>query len=432
MPLVVRFKEKAFSSVDRWRTKLKSLFAYLALLGTCLSCPATRAETVKLGTPDLTAGVPGNGPLTMEQVEKWLADQNNHEAITPELPQGLAIGKDQVFIPEDNPITRAKVELGRQLYFDRRLSKDGTVSCADCHHPDNGYAKDTQFGVGIEDQTGNRNSPVAYNRILSKAQFWDGRADSLEAQAVGPIANPIEMGNTHEAVVAFLNKNEVYSAQFVKIFGRKPNIDDVGRAIATFERVLVTGDSAYDLNEPVVKMSKLIDAEFDDIEEAKEEEPEMYERYVALKKKAEAKPMSESALRGQKLFFGEKANCTACHVGANFADEKYHNLGVGMTAEEPDKGRHDVTKDPKDIGAFKTPTVRNVTLTAPYMHDGSQKTLREVVEWYAKGGHPNENLSDKVKKFEASEQDILDLVAFMEALTGDLPKVEQERLPVGN
>ena len=129
------------------------------------------------------------------------------------------------------------------------------------------------------------------------------------------------------------------------------------------------------------------------------------------------------------MFFSDKSNCTACHAGANFTDEKYHNLGVGMDKEKPDLGRFDVTKDDKDKGAFKTPTVRNIELSAPYMHDGSQATLEEVVEWYAKGGHPNPTLSDKVKKLELSDQDKKDLVAFMKALTGDFPKVRQDRLP---
>ena len=139
--------------------------------------------------------------------------------------------------------------------------------------------------------------------------------------------------------------------------------------------------------------------------------------------------MSDSAKRGRELFFTDKANCTACHVGANLTDEKYHNLGVGMDKEKPDIGREEVTKDPKDHGAFKTPTIRNVALSAPYMHDGSQKTLEEVVEWYAKGGHPNPNLSEKIKKLNLTDQDKKDLVEFMKACTGDFPKINRERLP---
>lgn len=378
----------------------------------------------------LTAGVPGKGDLTLDQVNQWLKDPTRHEKINITLPEGLAVGKDAVYVPEDNPITHAKVELGRQLYFDRRLSKGNEVSCADCHHPDSGYGFNTQFGVGIQGQTGGRNSPTSMNRILSREQFWDGRAKDLEAQAVGPIANPIEMGNTHEAVVAFLKSNAVYRAQFVKIFGRDPHIDDVGRAIATFERVILTGDSPYDYNDRLERLKEFIRTEgFEGLDEVKKEDPDLYARYTVAQKAAEANPMSDSAKRGQKLFFSKEANCAACHVGANFTDEKYHNLGVGMDAEKPDLGRFAETGKEEDKGAFKTPTLRNVAQNGPYMHDGSQKTLLEVVEWYVKGGHANPHLSDKIKAFKASEQDKLDLVAFMEALTGPLPKVQMQRLP---
>ncbi len=139
--------------------------------------------------------------------------------------------------------------------------------------------------------------------------------------------------------------------------------------------------------------------------------------------------MSKSASRGRELFFSQKTSCTACHVGANFTDEKYHNLGVGMDAKEPDLGRYAVTKDDKDRGAFKTPTIRNVALSAPYMHDGSQKTLAEVVEWYDRGGHKNPHLSKDVRSLKLSQQDKADLVAFMNACTGEFPRVEQGRLP---
>jgi cytochrome c peroxidase len=251
------------------------------ILGTSLPLAA---ETVRLGDPQLTAGIPGDGPLTLDQAKQWLADPQNHEPLSVELPAGLAVGKEQIYIPEDNPLTRAKIELGRQLYFDKRLSQDASVSCADCHHPDFGYAFNTQFGVGVRGQVGNRNSPVAFNRILSREQFWDGRAATLEEQAIGPIANAVEMSNTHDVAVQFLKENAVYREQFAQIFGRPPHIDDVGRAIASFERTLVTGDSAYDLNEPVARMEKLILSEFDTVEEAEEEEPELYERYVGAER----------------------------------------------------------------------------------------------------------------------------------------------------
>ncbi len=387
------------------------------------------SRQITLGDPELTAGVPGKGKLTPKQLKRWLNNARNHEPCQVALPQGLNLGKAQVYIPKDNPITRAKIELGRQLYFDRRLSSDNTVSCADCHHPNEGYARHTRFGVGVDGQQGGRNSPVSYNRLLSKAQFWDGRADSLEAQAIGPIANPIEMANTHEAAVKTIKGIAGYRAQFAKIFEDGVNIKNVGKAIATFERVIVTGPSPYDYFEPVRAMQKAFGEELENLDELKKDDPDLYKDYTTKLKASKAHPMSKSASRGRELFFSQKTSCTACHVGANFTDEKYHNLGVGMDAKEPDLGRYAVTKDDKDRGAFKTPTIRNVALSAPYMHDGSQKTLAEVVEWYDRGGHKNPHLSKDVRSLKLSQQDKADLVAFMNACTGEFPRVEQGRLP---
>lgn len=387
------------------------------------------AAKVVLGDPSLTAGIPGDGPLTVEQIKAWLATPGVHDPLEFELPFGLSFAANKVTGVAENPLTRAKIELGRQLYFDGRLSADGTISCASCHHPDQGYTAHTRFGVGINGQEGGRNSPVSYNRILSGAQFWDGRAASLEEQAKGPIANPIEMGNTHEAAVKTVAGIEGYRLQFDAVFGPDGvNIDNIAKAIATFERVLVTGPSPYDYRAALQPFLDQYPTE-DDLAALKEDDPELYERYLKVKADAEAHPMSESAIRGQKLFFSTKANCTACHAGANFTDELYHNLGVGMDAEKPDLGRFEVTQNEKDRGAFKTPTIRNVTLSAPYMHDGSQKTLQEVVEWYAKGGHPNPQLSDKIKKLDLTDEDKADLVAFMEACTGEFPVVVRDRLP---
>ena len=388
---------------------------------------AESIQFVDLPSSELTAGIPGEGPLTVDQVRDWLAQGENHRQIAPKLPLGLDEGVGQLFIPSDNPLTKAKIELGRQLYFDTRMSGDGTISCASCHHPDHGFAKPDQFGVGIDGQTGNRNSPVSYNRLLSQAQFWDGRAATLEDQAVGPIANPIEHGTTHEEAVAAIAAVEAYQLQFERIFGPdRVNIDNIGKAIASFERVIVTGPSANDYYK---RLLPFLDYEAEDLEDLKEDSPNAYANYEAAKAGAEQHPMTEAAIRGRELFFSEKVACTACHVGANFTDEKFHNLGVGMDQEEPDPGRFKETNDEKDRGAFKTPTVRNVAITGPYMHDGSQKTLEEVVEWYAKGGHPNPHLSDKIKKIELSDQDKQDLVEYMHALTGEFPKVEPGRLP---
>lgn len=387
------------------------------------SKPAEAASSkTLLGSPDLTGGIPGSGPLKVGEIEAWLADPKNTATLDVELPLGLSAGQQQIKGLEANPLTRAKIELGRQLYFEPRLSADGSVSCASCHAPESGWAAHTQFGVGIKGQTGGRNSPVSYNRILSDLQFWDGRAASLEAQALGPIANPIEMGNTHEACIKAIAGIPGYKLEFEKVFGDL-NIENVGKAIASFERAIVTGPSPYDYYERFRPLEKL------DPDDLKTDDPATYAKYVEFKKAIDQHPMSESAKRGRELFFSEKANCTACHVGPNFSDEKYHNLGIGMDKPEPDLGRYTQTNDDKDRGAFKTPTIRNVALSAPYMHDGSLKTLEEVVDWYAKGGHPNPYLDPKIKKLELTDQDKQDLVEFMKACTGDFPKIETNRLP---
>ena len=387
-------------------------------------------EEVLLGTAELTHGLPGEGPITTEQLDKWLADPKNHVTLTPTLPFGLAAGAGQIVEMVSNPLTKAKIELGRQLYFDTRLSADNTVSCASCHSPEFGYAKNTQFGEGTKGQRGGRNSPVAYNRILSSVQFWDGRAATLEEQAKGPIANPIEMSNTHDVCVTCLGGVEGYKIQFDRVFpGEGVTIDNIAKAIASFERALVTGASPWDYYEALSRFEKTYKEDLADLELLKKEDPETFAKYVALKKASDEHPISESARRGGVLFFSEKSNCTACHVGANFTDEKYHNLGVGMEAAKPDLGRFEISKDEKDKGAFKTPTVRNVELTGPYMHDGSQKTLEEVVEWYDKGGHPNQWLDEKVKPLKLTAEEKADLVAFMKALTGPLPEMETGRLP---
>jgi len=378
-------------------------------------------EEVQLGDPSLTAGVPGAGPITLAQIDEWLSDHKNFRLLKPVLPLGLSQGAGQITGLDANPLTRAKIELGRQLYFDTRLSADSTVSCASCHDPSMGYTAHTKTGIGIRGQAGGRNSPVSFNRILSGKQFWDGRVDSLEAQAVGPIQNPIEMGFTHEGVVKRLSENPVYKKQFDAIFGEL-TIDRVGEAIAAFERAIVTAPSPYDYHEQLLPFTKMDEDDIADDEE-------LAAKYKAAKEAAEAHPMSDSAKRGRDLFFG-KANCTACHVGANLADEKYHNLGIGMDKPEPDLGRYVVTKDEADRGAFKTPTVRNAALTAPYMHDGSVATLEEVVEWYDKGGHPNPHLSDKIKPLNLTDAEQADLVEFMKACTSDTPPVQTERLPV--
>jgi len=404
------------------------LCVFSVLAGAAQGQEAGRPKVV-LGTPDLTSGIPGEGDLTTEQIQKWLADKSNFEELDVVLPQGLIQGSNNVFIPKDNPLTRAKIELGRQLFFDTRLSADNSVSCASCHHPEDAYGRNTTFGEGIRGQIGGRNSPNAYNRILSTLQFWDGRAASLEEQAKGPIANPIEMGHTHEAAINGLKGVEGYRLQFDKIFpGKGVTIDTAAQAIASFERVLVTGPTPVDYYEPLMNFRKSFGDDLKDLAAFKKDDPDSYAQYWRLKRANDAHPISASAIRGRELFFG-KANCTACHAGANYTDEKFHNIGIGMDKPKPDIGRAEVTKTDQDRGAFKTPTVRNASQTGPYMHDGSLKTLEEVVDWYDKGGHPNPNLSDKIKKLNLNAQEKEDLVAFMQALQGNLTKVRDDRLP---
>jgi cytochrome c peroxidase len=286
--------------------------------------------------------------------------------------------------PKNNPYSAAKAELGRYLYYDKRLSADGTISCATCHDPKYGFTDGAPVSTGIRGQKGGRSAPTVVNRGLAVVQFWDGRADSLEEQAKGPIANPIEMGNTHEAAVATLNKIAGYKPMFAKAFGTEEiNLDRTVMAIATFERTVLSGNAPYD-------------------------------RY----KKGDKRAMTPEQIHGMSVFF-DKAKCDRCHENSNFTLNAYANIGVGMDKPEPDLGRYTITKDPRDWGVFKVPTLREIEHTAPYMHDGSLKTLEEVVDYYDKGGAPNKNLDSNIRKLNLTDQDKKDLVAFMKALSGE-------------
>jgi len=309
----------------------------------------------------------------------------------PAPPKGLGA----ILYPQDNPHTAEKVELGKQLYFDKRLSKDDSVSCATCHDPDKGWSNGDTFATGVRGQRGGRSSPSIINSAYATLQFWDGRAAHLEEQALGPIQNPIEMDMKIDDVVAKLNKIPGYREQFQKIF--KTDVTPVGiaRSIAAFERTILSGDAPYD-------------------------------RFKAGDKKA----LSEQAQRGMKLFFG-KANCSACHTGHSFSDFAFHNLGIGMEKDMPDLGRFVVTKLEGDKGAFKTPTLREISRTAPYMHDGRFKTLDEVVDYYDKGGHPNAQLDEEIFELKLTKEEQADMVKFLvEGLTSETyPHVKPPKLP---
>lgn len=383
-------------------------------------------EVVLLGSDELFGGLPGHGPLSIDSLYVWLEAVENHRPLSPELPLGMNSGAADLNGLAENPLTRAKIELGRQLFFDKRLSVDATVSCASCHDPNFAYAKPTKLGIGVGGAEGTRNAPTAANRLLSSVQFLDGRADSLEEQALGPLTHPKEMGNSEAELVKTLSHIEGYRLQFDTVFEEGITLTTVAQAIAAFERALVSGPSAWDVH----KRLKVLQEHFD------EEDQELLEEIAALQDQQAERPFSEAAKRGADLFYSDRAGCAQCHAGANFTDEAYHNLGVGTTAlaNEPtdqsiDWGRFTVTGEEVDRGAFKTPSLRNVAQTAPYMHDGSIATLEEVVAFYVAGGQANPHLSPLLGPLELSAQDQADLVAFLTALSGQLPEVEQARLP---
>jgi cytochrome c peroxidase len=359
--------------------------------------------------------------LSIEEIKALLDDPKNHEPIVPVAP--VRLGDVASTIPKDNPMTRAKIELGRMLYFDKRLSRDSTVSCATCHDPATGWAQNTAMAVGINGQKGGRNSPTIMNRALGKIQFWDGRAATLEDQALGPIQNPIEMGFTLDELLERLKGIEGYRLCFEKIFGGV-SADAIAKAIATFERTVLVGESPFDYYEAALPFRSLSAEDLKD-------DPELAAKAKAAIAAADAHALSAAAERGRVLFFDDKkGRCSQCHVGANLADEQFYNIGVGVEGEAPDPGRKAVTKNDKDTGAFKTPTVRNIALTAPYMHDGSQATLMDVVDHYDKGGTANPYLHERIKKLGLTQQEKEDLVAFMkEGLTGPLPDIRAPKLP---
>lgn len=360
------------------------------------------------------------GSLEVEDIRASLNSPGAHTAFVPESPLGLPPSLAE-YIPADNPMTPAKVELGRQLYFDRRLSRDNTVSCATCHDPNLGWTDQAPVSTGIEGQTGGRSAPTVVNRILGKTQFWDGRAASLEEQAVGPIANPIEMGFTLDEAVDRLNAIEGYRIQFEAIFGGPATADRIGKAIATFERTVLAGAN---LNDYYEQARPWFDNEPDE-----DDDPEVIAKYQRIMDQLDANEMSDAAWRGRELFFG-KASCSQCHVGYDLTDEMFHNIGVGMDKQEADKGREDKTGKLEDRGAFKTPGLRNIKDTAPYMHDGSLQTLMEVVEHYDQGGIANPQLSSKIFKLNLTQEEKEDLVTFMEeALDSEVTEVESPRLP---
>jgi len=305
------------------------------------------------------------------------------------------LGLPPVPIPADNPPTAETIALGKRLYYDPVLSQDRTVSCATCHDPRDSFADGKRVATGVGGKTGTRNSPSVLDAAYYTTQFWDGRAPDLEHQAEGPVQNPVEMAETIPAVERRLNADPTYRAEFEKAFGPGPvTFDKVEKAIASFERTILVGDSPFD------------------------------RWFYGHQQNA----ISAAAKRGFEVFRrADKGNCATCHtVGdryALFTDNKFHNIGVGVVNERPtDPGRFAVTRNPADLGAFRTPSLRNVALTAPYMHDGSLKTLKDVVDFYVGGGNSNEHLDPSMKSLDSlTGRDRADLVEFLKSLTGKLP-----------
>jgi cytochrome c peroxidase len=300
------------------------------------------------------------------------------------IPFGLE--ETSVVIPADNPLTNEKVELGRMLFFDKRLSQDNTIACANCHLAKFAFTDGKPVSTGIRGQKGGRSAPASFNRVFSSAQFWDGRAATLEDQSVGPFTNPIEHGfPNYDVMRAKMMKIAGYRKLFKQVFGEENiTIDNVGRAIASFQRTVLSGNSPAD--------------RFDQGQEAG--------------------AISAEAQHGL-LLFREKARCTKCHSGFNFTDEKFHNLGLGWDDNKVDLGRYMVTKIAEDIGTFKTPTLREIARSAPYTHDGRFKTLEEVVNFYNQGGVKNPHQDPLIIPLELTDEEKRDLVAFLHTLNGE-------------
>ena len=367
------------------RLSLKSSgFARHAILAVAVAC----VSSIHVGS----AVGQESGPTSEAALEA-----SNPIVPIPDPPLGIGTEKHPPAKLTDlpDPPTPERVRLGRWLFFDKRLSHDNTISCATCHRPENAFSEPTPVSTGIDGQKGGRKAPTFTNHAWASSPhfFWDGRAGSLEEQAGGPMINPIEMGNKdHDAVVAKVAAIRGYAKYFEEAFGSSEvTIERMTKAIADYERTRMSGNSPWD-------------------------------RWRAGDKTA----VSDDVKKGHRLFFGN-AFCNNCHLGPNLTDGKFHNLGVGWDPETEtfaDEGRYVVTNVEMDKGAFKTPSLRDVSKRAPYMHDGSIKDLRETVKLYSKGGEPNPYLDRKIdrrfaERLDLSEEQITQLVAFMEALDGE-------------
>jgi cytochrome c peroxidase len=284
-------------------------------------------------------------------------------------------------VPKESPLTDARVALGRRLFFDPILSADHTIACASCHQPERGFASGEGRPRGLGGKETSRRAPSLLNRAYGAAFFWDGRTTTLEEQALLPIEHPAEMGSTVTEVLKRLKLHREYRTAFEAAFDDGVTAANLAKALASFERVLLRGDTRVD-------------------------------RFRKQGDHAALTPQERSGL----WLFESKARCWRCHAGANFTDEGFHNTGVGWGRTPPDLGRYAVTKKETDRGRFKTPSLRGSALAAAYMHDGSLKTLEEVIEFYNKGGGTNPHLDPALAPLGLSKDEVRELVAFLQAL----------------
>lgn len=297
--------------------------------------------------------------------------------------------------PKDNAPTPERVELGKKLFFDPRLSGDGTVSCASCHSPQHGWSDGRATGIGIRNQALGRASPTVVNTAYNSVQMWDGREPTLESQALGPMKASSEMDMDLNRLANWLSDSAEYRELFAKAYpGESIAPETVGKAIASFERTIISRNSPFD-------------------------------RWV----QGDARAMTPQQIRGFKLFTG-KANCEICHSAPNFTDNGFHNIGLASFGKDnPDMGRWMQRKVKSMQGAFKTPTLRDVEHTAPYFHDGSAATLEAALEHYNKGGEVKTNLSPNMKPLNLTPAELVDLAAFLRALNSPPAHVAQPSLP---
>ncbi|MDH4274724.1 MAG: c-type cytochrome [Gammaproteobacteria bacterium] len=307
-------------------------------------------------------------------------------------PLASYLRPEKVPAPDNNKVTPERVALGKSLFFDPRLSGSKWISCATCHNPALAWSDGLPTAIGHGMKVLDRATPTIINTAYQRSQMWDGRFRTLEEQALGPIQADVEMNQNMAMLLDEIQSNKGYIALFEKAYpGEGVNKDTLAKALASFERTIVSTESPFD-------------------------------RWA----KGEEKAMSDAAKRGFALFEG-KANCVACHQGFNFTDDGFHNIGLKGSK---DPGRYAKKAIKSMQGAFKTPTLRDIALTAPYMHSGTYKTLTEVVEHYNRGGDAHDNLDPNVKPLNLSKQEVDDVVAFLNALTGVLSAVTVPRLPL--